>query len=35
LLSEDEVGPVVLKLGRVSGQFQLEIVGPANDEPAA
>jgi signal transduction histidine kinase len=35
LLSEDVAGPVVIQLGRVSGQFQLEIVGPSKDEPAS
>jgi hypothetical protein len=35
LLSEDEVGPIVLKLGRANGQFQLETVRPSKDEPAA
>jgi signal transduction histidine kinase len=35
LLSEDATGPVVLKLGRVSGQFQLEIVRLSKDEPVA
>jgi two-component system sensor histidine kinase DesK len=35
LLSEDVAGPVVLKLGRVSGQFRLETVRPSTDEPAA
>jgi signal transduction histidine kinase len=35
LLSEDVAGPVVLKLGRASGQFQLETVRPSKDEPAA
>jgi signal transduction histidine kinase len=35
LLSEDVAGPVVLKLGRASGQFQLETVRPSTDEPAA
>jgi hypothetical protein len=35
LLSEDVAGPVVLKLGCASGEFQLETVRPSKDEPAA
>jgi hypothetical protein len=35
LLSEDATEPVVLKLGRANGQFQLETIRPSKDEPVA
>jgi two-component system sensor histidine kinase DesK len=35
LLTEESAGPVVLKLGCASGQFQLQAVRPSKSEPAA
>jgi two-component system sensor histidine kinase DesK len=35
LLTEESAGPVVLKLGCASGQFQLQTVRPSTSEPAA